>query len=432
MVDSLDVALLRYLGKYPSNIDEQRSPMKKTIRFKRLSEEAEAAAKKYYDSISEKDKRRYAATLYLTVGPRSMTYICQLLGVNHKTIRKGLSELSGDIPNPDRQRNKGGGRKNKCDEPDLNEAFCNIIKDFTAGDPMDESIKYTSLSKQEIVEMLALVGHKVSRGTVSKLLKKHGFKKRKIQKRKSLKSVQGRDAQFHRINSDKEEFHQAGDPVISVDTKKKEAIGDNHREGECYANGQLNGPDHTYGSLNDGKAVPHGIYDLYNNHATIHIGTSNETAEFIVDSILLWWATYGLVNYPDAKRILILIDSGGANSYRHHIFKKELQRLADGIGIAIHIKHYPSYTSKWNPIEHRVFPHVSRVIKGVFIRTFDEFKKLVERAKTKTGLKVIATIIDKVYEKGKTATIDDVKQCTVTFDADEPRWNYIVSPAACA
>jgi len=407
--------------------------MKKTIRFKRLSEEAEAAAKKFYDSIAEKDKRRYAATLYLTVGPRSMTYICQLLGVNHKTIRKGLSELSReDIPNPDRQRNKGGGRKNKWDEPDLNDAFCNIIRDFTAGDPMDESIKYTSLSKQEIVEMLELVGHKVSRGTVGNLLKKHGFKKRKIQKRKSLKSVQGRDAQFHRINSDKEEFHQAGDPVISVDTKKKEAIGDNHREGECYANGQLNGPDHTYGSLNDGKAVPHGIYDLYNNHATIHIGTSNETAEFIIDSILLWWVTYGLVNYPHAKRILILMDSGGANSYRHHIFKKELQRLADEIGIAIHIKHYPSYTSKWNPIEHRVFPHVSRVIKGVFIRTFDEFKQLVERAKTKTGLKVIATIIDKVYEKGKTATIDDVKQCTVTFDADEPRWNYIVSPAACA
>jgi hypothetical protein len=153
--------------------------------------------------------------------------------------------------------------------------------------------------------MLELAGYKVSRGTVAKLLKKNGFKKRKIQKRKSLKSVEGRNSQFERIIKAKDEFHHSGDPVISIDTKKKEAIGDNHKDGECYSTGQLNGPDHTYTSLLNGKAVPHGIYDIYNNHASIHIGNTNETAEFIIDSIRLWWINYGLTNYPNAKRILI-------------------------------------------------------------------------------------------------------------------------------
>jgi hypothetical protein len=129
------------------------------------------------------------------------------------------------------------------------------------------------------------------------------------------------------------------------------------------------------------------------------------------------------------SEFLFLMDAGGANSYRHHIFKVELQRLADIIGIPVHIKHYPSYTSKWNPIEHRVFPHVTRVIKGVFIRTMDEFKQLVARAKTKKGLKVVTEVIDKIYEKGRTATKDLVTKCNVTFDKDEPRWNYFISPS---
>jgi hypothetical protein len=308
--------------------------------YQPLPKEAEEAAKKLYDSLGEKDKRRYAAVIYLSVGLLSMSYICELFGVSRKTVRKGLLELSQEeLPNPGRQRSEGGGRRREWDDSDLKEAFLGIIKDFTAGDPMDESVKHTNLSHQEIVDMLTAKGFLVSRRTVSKLLILNGFSKRKIQKRKSLKAVQGRDAQFHRINALKKEIHESGDPVISVDTNKKEAIGGNCRDGTCYANGQLNGPDHTYTSLDEGRAIPHGIYDLAGNHATIHIGTSNETAEFIVDSILLWWSTYGITHYPNATRLLILLDSGGANSYRHHIFKKELQRLATEIGISVHIMH---------------------------------------------------------------------------------------------
>ena len=196
----------------------------------------------------------------------------------------------------------------------------------------------------------------------------------------------------------------------------------------CYANGQIDGPDHDFGKLDIGKAVPHGIFDLANNHATINIGRGAETAEFLINSILLWWETYGKKTYPDAKRILMLFDAGGANSYRHHLFKSELKRLANVMGIEIFIKHYPSYASKWNPIEHRVFPHVTRVISGVFIRTFEEFKNLVSRAKTKTGLQVIANDLDGNYETGARGKQEDWDG-SINFSAILPKWNYACARA---
>ena len=345
-------------------------------------------------------------------------------------MRKGLIELLKEkLPNEGRQRKIGGGRKTKWDDPRVNEAFREIIEPFTAGDPMDEKIKWTNLSKHEIAELLLTKGFRVSNGTVAKILKHNKFKKRKIQKRKSLKVVADRDQQFKKINKARKSFEKTGDPVISIDTKKKESLGKNHRDGECYSTGQINGPDHTYTSLNAGKGIPHGIYDIKNNHAMINIGTSHETAGFIIDSIILWWNTYGKNHYPDATRILMLCDAGGANSYLHHVFKKELQRLTDAIGIKIFIKHYPSYASKWNPIEHRVFCHVARVIKGVFIETIADLKKLIERTKTKTGLRVDVNVIDETYSIGKKTKKEELEKCNIRHDKIIPKWNYSVSGA---
>ena len=398
--------------------------------FQKFSEALETQIKTLHASFGEKDARRNAACLCQIAGYGGMQYICDLLNITEKTVRKGLFELLKEVlPNEGRQRKIGGGRKSKWNDRGINEAFLEVIEPFTAGDPMNEKTRWTNLSNYEIAELLLAKGFQVSKGTVRKILRHNDFKKRKIQKRKSLKVVADRDKQFKKINLARKSFEKTGDPVVSIDTKKKEAIGENHRDGKCYATGQIDGPDHTYASLNTGKGVPHGIYDIRNNHAMINIGTSHETAEFVTDSIIHWWKTYGKIKYPEATRILMLFDAGGANSYLHHVFKKELQRLANTIGIDVFIKHYPSYSSKWNPIEHRVFCHVARVIKGVFIKSIDTLKKLIERAKTKTGLKVDVNVIDKEYLIGKKTKKDELRDCKIKSDKTIPKWNYSVSPA---
>lgn len=392
-----------------------------------LDEEIEFICKKFHDSLEEKDSRRFAGVLSLLL--RSLVLICKSLDISEKTVRRGIDELNkDDLPCEGRQRQKGGGRKAKWNDPDMNAAFNEVIQPFIAGDPMNPKIKWTNLSRFEISELLAKKGFRINKATVKKLLKHNDFKKRKIQKRKSLKVVIDRDAQFQEINKAREAFTASGNPVVSIDTKKKEKIGGNVRDGECYANGQIDGPDHDFGSLDTGKAVPHGIYDINKNHAYINIGKGAETASFLIDSILLWWENDGLKLYPNSTKILMLFDAGGANSYRHHLFKTELQRLADGMGIEVYIKHYPSYASKWNPIEHRVFPHVTRAISGVFIRSYEEFKKLISRAKTKTGLKVTVNDIDGEYKIGARGKKEDWES-NIKFGGTLPKWNYSCAPA---
>lgn len=376
----------------------------------------------FHNSLNEKDKRRHAAMIYKN-SSWNIEYVSKLLLISENTIRKGYGELL-NVEDSGRIRKVGGGRKSKLGDSDLMMAFDELIKDFTAGDPCNSEVKYTNLSKGEIAEILRGMGFELCSNTVGKILKSKKFKKRKIQKRKSLKSVAGRNEQFERINAAKADFMQRGQPVLSVDTKKKESIGENQRDGLSYANGQLNGYDHTYPSENTGKAVPHGIYDIKRNEGYVSVGNSAETADFIIDNLIYWWINFGVTYYPEATDILLLFDAGGANSYLSHLFKIELDRLRNEIGLNIQIKHYPSYTSKWNPIEHRVFPHISRVLQGVFIRSFDEFIKLVNRAKTKTGLKVIAYTNDKIYETGKRGSKEEVDNIDIIFDDIEPKWNY--------
>jgi hypothetical protein len=386
--------------------------------------------KRYHDELNEKERRRNAASLHLAFNCQYLTALCELLEISAKTIRKALSELDHEnLPLVGRQRRKGAGAKSKWNDPEVNKIFHQLIEPYTAGDPMDSKIKWTNLSRHEIVNLLLREGVEISKKTAGKLLKNNGFKKRKIQKRKSLKKVADRDEQFNIIQQSKEEFALTGNPMLSVDTKKKEDIGDNIKEGSCYSTGQINGPDHTYSSLNTGKAIPHGIYDIQHNQAYLNIGRNHETAESVVDSLVLWWNHHGIRLYPKANKLLLLFDAGGANSYRHHIFKLELQRLANTIGMEIMIKHYPSYASKWNPIEHRVFPHIARVIKGVFIKSINQLMGLASRAKTKTGLTVDVCQMTNEYEIGKRATEEDVKRCNINFSETLPKWNYSVSPA---
>jgi hypothetical protein len=208
---------------------------------------------------------------------------------------------------------------------------------------MNEKVKWTSLSVSEISKALKNKGYKVSRNIARKLLKKHGYVKRKAVKSQSTGEFKERDRQFKKISRLKGKHERAGNPIISVDTKKKERLGNLYRDGQLYCLEEEVVYDHDYAHLSEGKVIPHGIYDLKYNDAMINIGTSADTGEFACDSIQLWWEQIGCERYRNATSLLILVDSGGSNSYRHHIFKEELQSLVNSIGLEIRIAHYPPY-----------------------------------------------------------------------------------------
>lgn len=327
-------------------------------------------------------------------------------------------------------RHEGGGRKSiEKLYPNIDEIFLQVISEHIAGDPMNSSIRWIKLSRTEISEKMASFGVKVSHKIVKKLLKKHTFVKRKMQRRRSIGKSIDREQQFKNIIAEKEKFMSSDNPVISIDTKKKEQVGGNlHRNGSVYCTEAIEVSDHDYAHLADLKIAPHGIYDIKQNKAHINIGTSSETAEFVCDSLKNWWKNTGKNDYPKANEILILCDAGGANSYRHHIFKAEVQKLVNEINIPLKISHYPPYTSKWNPIEHRVFPHITRALEGVPLNTVNEAKDRIASAKTKAGLMVTADIIQKTYKTGKKVAKAVMQNLRIKFGDSVPKLNYTIYP----
>lgn len=386
----------------------------------------------FYRTLSEKDRRRYAALEARKLPYGGISYLAELFGCDRKTIGRGLAELEElEQATPgDRIRKVGGGRKAALETIEgIDEVFLMVLEDYTAGDPMQEQIRWTNLTYQEIIDHMRVEGIRVSKPVVKQLLKKHGYVKRKAQRRLSTGEHKDRDQQFTHITSLKEQYEQAGNPIISVDTKKKELIGNLYRDGKLYTQEELAVLDHDYTYLAEGIAIPHAIYDVQKNCAYVNIGTSKDTSEFACDSIRRWWYNRGKYDYPDANSILMLVDSGGSNSYRHYIFKEDLQKLVDTLGIEIHVTHYPPYASKWNPVEHRLFPHITRSLKGVILRSHEMVKELIEKTKTKTGLRVKANIIDKVYETGRKYSEDFKETMSIVFDEVLPDWNYRAIPS---
>jgi hypothetical protein len=237
-----------------------------------------------------------------------------------------------------------------------------------------------------------------------------------------------RDAQFKRIAELKLEYETAGNPVVSIDTKKKELLGDFHRAGklECQAEIQVN--DHDFGSAGDGKLIPHGIFDMTKNLGFLHLNTSHDTTEFACDSLELWWREHGSALYPNATSLLVLCDGGGSNSSRFFVFKEDLQALADRLGLEIRIAHYPPYCSKFNPIEHKLFPHVTRALQGVVLTSVEVAKRFMERTTTSTGLKVVVRCLEKVYLTGRKCAVGFRESMGIVFDEVMPNWNYVAVP----
>lgn len=395
--------------------------------------EIERAMKKYYATLSEKDQRRYAAVEALKLGFGGQRYIARIVGCSEKTVHSGIAELAQLPDEPEKEaaiRKPGGGRKGYDEHhPNIDEQFLSVLKDHTAGDPMDEKVLWTDLTPQEIAKLLERDHRvKVSKSVVNKLLKKHNYRRRKAQKKQIMKSVAHRDDQFINIKALRTDFWATGNPIISFDTKKKEYLGNFYRAGHLYTQEELHAYDHDFNSFAEGVVIPHGIYDIRHNIGYIHIGTSKDTSQFACDCIRSWWLQHGQVIYPNATSILALCDGGGSNGSRHYIFKEDLQQLADELGIEIRIAHYPPYCSKYNPIEHRLFPHVTRACQGVLFTSVNLVKELIEKTKTSKGLKVFVEIIDTVYQTGRKIADDFKQTMRIIFDDFLPAWNYRAVP----
>ena len=254
--------------------------------------------------------------------------------------------------------------------------------------------------------------------------------KRKAQRRKALRRCANRDEQFSYIAEWIGYYELQGNPVISVDTKKKENLGSLYREGKVYVQfGQeLVRWDHDFSYLSEGVIVPHGIYDKFLNTAYVNIGVSKETSQFACDSIKRWWNFRGRYDWPSSNSILMLVDCGGSNSCRSHRFKEDLQNLVDAIKVEIRVAHYPPYCSKWNYIEHRVFPHITRALEGVVFEDYETFKALLETTTTAKGLNVRANVIRKEYEIGRKASEEFFEEMPMYYDEYLPEWNYVSIP----
>ena len=397
------------------------------------SPEIEQTMRKYYATLTEKDRRRYAAIEALKLDRGGQSYIARVLGCSEKTISRGIADLAALPPEPQpdpRIRQAGGGRKGYAEHyPDIDAQFLAVLQDHTAGDPMDEQVVWTDLTPQQIADLLAQQKQvQVSKTVVRKLLHKHHYRRRKAQKKQTLKTVAHRDEQFDKIAQLKAEFQAAGNPIISFDTKKKEYVGNFYRDGHLYTLRELHTYDHDFNSQAAGVIIPHGIYDLQQNRGYLHLGTSKDTSEFACDCLRAWWQQYGRAAYPQATAILGLCDGGGSNHSHHYIFKEDLQKLADELGLEIRIAHYPPYCSKFNPIEHRLFPHVTRACQGVIFTGVALVKTLMEKTHTRTGLSVVVQIIDKVYQAGRQVADDFKANMRIVFDAVLPQWNYRALP----
>jgi len=300
----------------------------------------------------------------------------------------------------------------------------------TGGDPDNPDIIFTDLTPTRLEQELAAMGTPAGDDAIRQWMDEHNLRLRKIRKVKPGGQSPDRDAQFQVIDQLIEDYQQAGNPYFSVDTKAKEFQGELFRQGRVRCTKAFEAYDHDFPSWADGVIIPHGIYDPLRNRGHINIGLSRDTTQFACDSVKWYWNRIGRQAYPDANSILLLVDCGGSNSATKYIFKHDLQAIVDQIGVEIRVAHYPSYCSKYNPIERRFFPHVSRACTGMLLDTLERCVELMRKASTSTGLTTTVNVIRRLYENGRNATeaIKEAVRSTVCFHDILPKWNYTIKP----
>ena len=391
---------------------------------------------KYRSIVSELDergRRRWAAIEARSLGWGGISAVAGATGLSDRTIRNGVQELAkADDLEASRQRRAGGGRRSREDEqPELLDALDSLLEPTIRGDPMSP-LRWTCKSTQTLAEALSTQGFEVSSTKIGSLLKAQGYSLQSNRKTIEGKQHPDRNAQFEHIARRVKARRRCGEPALSIDTKKKETLGNMKNSGKTYRRkgDPVKVKTHDFPDKELGKAVPYGVYDIACNEAGVTVGIGHDTAEFAVKAISRWWDKMGQKRYRSPRRILITADSGGSNSPRTRLWLWELQRLADRIGIILEVCHYPPGTSKWNKIEHRLFCHITRNWQGVPLETLEIVVKLIGATKTKEGLEVHAWIDGKKYEKGRKISATKIQEIYIKRSKFHGDWNYEIHPRA--
>ena len=386
-----------------------------------------------FDELSERARRRWAAVEAVSLGRGGISVVSAATGLAHTTIRRGILELeltTGDTPPTGRQRREGAGRRRaEVVDPAVKAALERLVEPESRGDPQSP-LRWTCKSTRCLAEELTAQGHPVGPTTVRQLLRKAGYSLQANRKTREGQSHPDRDAQFRFINSRVNAQQRRRQPAISVDTKKKETLGNLKNAGQTWRpKGKPREVDtHDFPDPRKGKAVPYGVYDLGHNEAWVSVGISSDTAEFAVESIRCWWKRLGRRRHRQAARLLITADSGGSNSSRSRLWKVELQKLSNESGLEIEVCHLPPGTSKWNKIEHRLFCHVTRNWQGQPLETIEIVVNLIGSTTTESGLKVYAELDASTYEKGRKVSDEEFEQVNLKPSRFHGEWNYVIRP----
>ena len=382
-------------------------------------------------TLNEVQKRRFSALKAMELGWGGVTKVCKITGMSHNTIDKGIKELKSSKNNntTKRLRKQGGGRKNIIDKnPEIKKDIETLLEENTGGDPMSK-LRWTNKSTYTIAKELTSRGKNISEVTIGRIIKQLGYSLQANIKSKESGSSEERDSQFRYINEQVKIFEKKNMPVISVDTKKKELVGNFKNNGRKWMKkGKaeiVNVYDFEY--LAEGKAIPYGIYEVLKNNGFVNVGISHDTSEFAVESIKQWWKNIGKKNYPAVKELLICADGGGSNASRSRLWKFYLQKFANKTGLKITVCHFPPGTSKWNKIEHKMFSFISMNWKGKPLRNYEMIINLIEGTRTRKGLKIKAKIDRGIYELGKKILEEDFKKINLQEHKINSKWNYTIS-----
>lgn len=385
--------------------------------------------------LNERQRRILVAAEAMGLGYGGVSALSEMTGMSRNTILRGIEDLKLERKRRRKTinhsiRKSGGGRKKISESlPDIETIIEGLVEPDVRGDP-ESPLRWTCKSVRNISDLLKNDGYEISRQSVARILHKLLFSLQGNRKTKEGADHPDRDLQFRFISKSVKTFMKAKQPVISVDTKKKELVGEYKNQGREWSRKanpiDVNGHDFPDPSVP--KAVPYGIYDIANDKGWISVGISADTAEFAVNAIRKWWATVGYKRYPKARQLMICADCGGSNSYRSHLWKRELQKLSNELKMEISVRHFPPGTSKWNKIEHRLFSFVSINWRGKPLRSYQVILQLIAATKTKSGLTVKACFDKRKYKKGIKVAKDVIDNLNIEKEKFHGEWNYSIAP----
>ena len=384
-------------------------------------------------SLNEKSRRLWCAAEALAIGKGGIAIVHAATQISRPTIYSGIREIqqkSRQKKSKNRIRKKGGGAKLTVNKtPEILQALEVLVEPATKGHP-ESPLLWTNKGLRKLSEELKKQGFNASPNTVALLLKKLGYSLQLNRKEKEGKTVPDRNAQFEHINEKVMAFHREGQPVISVDTKKKELVGNFKNGGREYRKkgDPIEVNAHDFPEPGEGKVAPYGVYDIGKNKGWVGVGITSDTAQFAVNTIRNWWFKMGKKDYPKIKKLMITADCGGSNGNRVKLWKWELQKLANELDVDIHVCHFPPATSKWNKIEHKMFSYITQNWRGVPLISKEAIVQLIGSTKTSKGLEIQAQIDYRDYQKGIEVDDEDFESIALTRDKFHGEWNYTISP----